>query len=126
MLQRIKLISITSIALDKILRMSLFSRRGSVCSARGGVAAEGTSWGESEPKLENFQRPVSKMPTQALQMYLFFLLSQSPRIKKLPSSNVHGGQYDTRVLMPTIMGSENRKRNRISLHRTETREQCRR
>ena len=29
-------------------------------------------------------------------------------------------------IRPTIMGSENRKQNRISLHRTETREQCRR
>ena len=29
------------------------------------------------------------------------------------------------ILRPIIMGSENRKHNRISLHRTETREQCR-
>ena len=36
------------------------------------------------------------------------------------------GTFFMFLLRPTIVGSENRKRNRISLHRTETREQCRR
>ena len=34
--------------------------------------------------------------------------------------------FRTKHLRPTIMGLENRKQNRISLHRTETRDQCRR
>ena len=41
---RIELIVTPSIAQDNIVRIVLFSRRGSHCSARGGLAVEGTSW----------------------------------------------------------------------------------
>ena len=45
-LQGIDLILIPSIARDKIVRMGLFSRRGSTCSARAGVAARGKFMGQ--------------------------------------------------------------------------------
>ena len=53
--QRIGFIRIPSIALDKIGRIGLFSSRGSNRNARGGVAAEGTSWGEkmTATRIEN-------------------------------------------------------------------------
>ena len=68
MFQRIELILIPSIALDTIVLIILFSRRGSYRSARDGVAAEGTSCmhGTHGTKkcitLDYFQQPVSKMP----------------------------------------------------------------
>ena len=61
MFERIELILTPSIGLDTIVRIILFSRRGSHCSARGGVTAEGTSWDKKNVPVEifgYFQRPV--------------------------------------------------------------------
>ena len=66
-----------SICLDTIVRIILFSRRGSHGSARGGVAVEGTTCMHGTKKCRNFdyfQRPVSKMPSQALDFFLLFFL----------------------------------------------------
>ena len=71
-------------------------------------------------------RPSQKRGVSSLNPALtaFFLSENNTARLELPKS---GYRVEALVaLRPTIMGSENRKQNRISLHRTETREQCRR
>ena len=64
--------------------MILFSRQDSNCSVRGRVAVEGTSSDKNETKLENVQQPVSKVPVQASEIYLFFCgFSPRPFYKKM-------------------------------------------
>ena len=66
--QRIELILSPSIGLDTIVRIILFSRRGSHCSARGRHFTR-------QKNVEiwiTFQQPVSKMPSQALEIYISF------------------------------------------------------
>ena len=57
MFQRIELIVTLSIALDTIFRIILFYRRGPHCSARGGVAAKGTSCMHGPKKCRNLLLP---------------------------------------------------------------------
>ena len=82
---RIELTSIPSIALDKIVRMSLF--HGEVLNVALVVvspqrALHGT---KNETKSEIFQRPVSKMSVQALEISLSF--SQPPVLKMCQNIN---------------------------------------
>ena len=72
------------IGLDTIVRIILLSRRGSHCSARSGVAAEGTSRDNKKCRtFDNFQRPVSKMPSQTLEISFSFFFFPGPSIKQL-------------------------------------------
>ena len=78
------------VALDTVVRITLFSRRGShCCSARGGVAAEGTlcmhAWHGTTNVLvvessNTFQRPASKMPSQASEIFSLFFFPKAPLI----------------------------------------------
>ena len=46
-----------------------------------GLMGSGT---KIDKKLKNFQRPVSKMPAQAFEIYVVFFIFPSPVTKKLP------------------------------------------
>ena len=84
MFQRIELILTPSIGLDTIVRTILSSRRGSHCSSRDNVGAEGTSCMLGTKKCRNFdyfQRPVTKMPSQGLEISLLFFFPQVPLLK---------------------------------------------
>ena len=83
MYQRIALSLTPSIALDTFVLIILFSRRGYYCSSCGGVAAKGSSCmhrTNKSTKFDNFQRTVSKMPSQALEISLL-LCTEYPREK---------------------------------------------
>ena len=86
MLPRIELVSTPSIALHKIVRMSLLSCRGSNCSARGGLAAEGT-WPKTKTrKIEQPRSPNRKNLRKTWEIFLslFFLFVPGPPTKKVP------------------------------------------
>ena len=92
MFQRIEVILTPSIALETIARIIMFSRRGSHCSARGGVAAEGTSCVHGTKECSNpnyFHRPVSRRPSQALEIMFidFQVVLSGPAIKTLLGIN---------------------------------------
>ena len=80
--QRIELISTPSIALDTIVRIILFSRRGSHCtSARGGVAGEGTSWDKKTQKFRLLPATLIKNTFFASLGNILLLFFQAPLLK---------------------------------------------
>ena len=82
MFRRIELISTPSIALDTIVRIILFSWRG--CSARGGVAAEGTSRDKKHVEISiNFSDPIQKCLCKPWKFLFFFFFFPGPSIEKL-------------------------------------------
>ena len=72
LLQRIELILTRSTALDTIVRIIPFSRRGSHCSARGGVAAEGTSRNKNVEVSITFSDPYQKCLREPWKFTFFF------------------------------------------------------
>ena len=86
MFRRIELILTPSIALDIFFRLILFSRRGSHCSAHGGVAAEGISWDTKCWSFDDFQRPYQKRLRKRWKFIFLFIFS--PRFLYWKSTRV--------------------------------------
>ena len=84
MFQRIELILTPWIALDTIVRIILFLRRGSHCSARGGVATEGTSRDKKNVEISiTFGDPYRKCLRKAWKFFCFFFFFSGPSIETL-------------------------------------------
>ena len=94
------------IALDNCFWTRSLTRRRADCSVSGGGDAGGApQGGKTRKKIIATVTPVENaVEKRKILLYFYFIC----------------------IFRPTIIVPENRKQKRISLHRTETREQCRR